>query len=278
MNETQIEHWNGPEARHWIDVQDRYDRQLAPSRPSCSARRRSAQLNASSTSAAGAAERRCSPPRAADAHRRRHLGADARPRTRTRVAAELSNVEFEQADAQTHPFERVVRRRDQPIRRDVLRRSQRRVHQHRPSAPPRAVDSRSSAGRNSVATTGSSCRASPPRTTSPSPTSALRADPGMFSLAEPDHVAYAARAGRIRRHRHHGVRGTDARRRWWHSTTRSSSCSTPASPARCSTTQTRPPPNTPPQRAQVLADHYDSDGVRLGAATWVVTAQRAQRQ
>ena len=26
---------------------------------------------------------------------------------------------------------------------------------------------------------------------------------------------------------------------------------------------------------QVLADHYDNDGVRLGAATWIVTAQRA---
>jgi len=30
MNETQVEHWNGPEARHWIDEQERYERQLAP--------------------------------------------------------------------------------------------------------------------------------------------------------------------------------------------------------------------------------------------------------
>ncbi len=30
MNETQIEHWNGPGARHWIDGQDRYERQPAP--------------------------------------------------------------------------------------------------------------------------------------------------------------------------------------------------------------------------------------------------------
>jgi hypothetical protein len=26
---------------------------------------------------------------------------------------------------------------------------------------------------------------------------------------------------------------------------------------------------------QVLADHYDKDGVRLGAATWIVSAHRA---
>jgi SAM-dependent methyltransferase len=29
-NAAQIEHWNGEEARHWIAAQDRYDRQLAP--------------------------------------------------------------------------------------------------------------------------------------------------------------------------------------------------------------------------------------------------------
>ena len=29
-NAEQIEHWNGDEARHWIDEHDRYDRQLAP--------------------------------------------------------------------------------------------------------------------------------------------------------------------------------------------------------------------------------------------------------
>ena len=29
-NAEQIEHWNGDEARHWIDEHDRYDCQLAP--------------------------------------------------------------------------------------------------------------------------------------------------------------------------------------------------------------------------------------------------------
>lgn len=29
-NTEQIAHWNGEEARHWVDAQDRYDRQLAP--------------------------------------------------------------------------------------------------------------------------------------------------------------------------------------------------------------------------------------------------------
>ena len=30
MNEAQRQHWNGPDTRHWVDAQDRYDRQLEP--------------------------------------------------------------------------------------------------------------------------------------------------------------------------------------------------------------------------------------------------------
>lgn len=30
MNQAQIEHWNGPEGQRWVELQDRYDRQLEP--------------------------------------------------------------------------------------------------------------------------------------------------------------------------------------------------------------------------------------------------------
>jgi SAM-dependent methyltransferase len=106
MNETQIEHWNGPEARHWIDEQERYERQLAPFAE--------ALLRAA---AIGSTERvldvgcgcggttMLAAPDAAEA-----VGVDISApmldyaRTRA-AAADTPNVWFEQADAQTHAFE-----------------------------------------------------------------------------------------------------------------------------------------------------------------------------
>ncbi len=106
MNETQIEHWNGDEARHWIDEQDRYDRQLAPF---------AAELLRAA--AIGSAERvldvgcGCGGTTmlAANAAKEAHgvdISAPMLDHARTRAAAaKIANVQFHQADAQTQAFE-----------------------------------------------------------------------------------------------------------------------------------------------------------------------------
>ena len=106
MNETQIEHWNGDEARHWIDEQDRYDRQLAPF-----------ATELLRTAAIGPADRvldigcgcggttMIAARDAADA-RGFDISAPMLDHARTRAAAVgVANVQFERGDVQTHPFE-----------------------------------------------------------------------------------------------------------------------------------------------------------------------------
>ena len=106
MNETQIAHWNGDEARHWIDEQDRYDRQLAPF---------AAELLR--TAAIGPADRvldiRCgcggttmlAASSAAEAWGF-DISGPMLDHARTRAAAVgVANVQFEQGDVQTHAFE-----------------------------------------------------------------------------------------------------------------------------------------------------------------------------
>lgn len=106
MNETQIEHWNGPEARHWIEQQDRYERQLAPF---------ASELVRAAT--IGPTERvldvgcGCGGTTMLAAHDAAaafgiDISAPMLDQARTRAAAaNIVNVQFDEADAQTHPFE-----------------------------------------------------------------------------------------------------------------------------------------------------------------------------
>lgn len=106
MNETQIEHWNGDEARHWIDEQDRYERQLAPFATEL--------LRAA---AIGSTERvldigcGCGATTmlaAADAAEVRGIDISEPMLDHARTlaaAANVVNVQFDEADAQSHAFE-----------------------------------------------------------------------------------------------------------------------------------------------------------------------------
>ena len=91
---------------------------------------------------------------------------------RRAAEAGVDNVSFCVADVQVEQTgRRAVRRRDEPVRRDVLRRRGRGVHQHPRATARRAAGSRSRAGRPSTATRGSSAPRSPgsfPRSLRPS--------------------------------------------------------------------------------------------------------------
>ena len=106
MNEAQIEHWNGPEARHWIDQQDRYDRQLAPfaaellraAAIGSSERVLDAGCGCGATTMLAARD-------AAEAH---GIDISAPMLDHARelaAAANIVNVQFDQADVQSHAFE-----------------------------------------------------------------------------------------------------------------------------------------------------------------------------
>jgi SAM-dependent methyltransferase len=104
-NQAQREHWNGDESSHWVDHADRYDRQLAPF---ADALLHQSQLD----------ERQrlldvgcgCGVTTIAAAQRARDaVGADLSGpmlavATSRAEAAEVDNVEFIVADAQTHSF------------------------------------------------------------------------------------------------------------------------------------------------------------------------------
>ena len=106
MNQAQIEHWNGPEAQRWVELQDRYDRQLEPFAD--------VLLDVSSLSSSatvldigcgcGATTRR------AARRSERAVGVDISgpmlERARATAASEgVTNVEFVQADVQTNAFD-----------------------------------------------------------------------------------------------------------------------------------------------------------------------------
>lgn len=106
MNQAQIDHWNGPEAQRWVELQDRYDRQLEPFAD--------VLLDASGLSGrdsvldlgcgCGATTRR------AARQSERAVGVDIsnpmleRARA-TAISEGVANVEFVQADVQTHAFD-----------------------------------------------------------------------------------------------------------------------------------------------------------------------------
>jgi SAM-dependent methyltransferase len=105
VNAAQIEHWNGPEARRWVELQDRYDLQLAPFAD--------ALLH---SAAIGPDERvldigcGCGTTTLRVAHKAAHavgvdISAPMLERARATAAAEnIANVEFVEADVQTHVF------------------------------------------------------------------------------------------------------------------------------------------------------------------------------
>ena len=105
-NAEQIEHWNGDEARHWIDEHDRYDRQLAPF---ADAVLRSAAISPSArvldigcgcgrTTFLAAQQALSAVGVDISAPMLEHARAEARAR-------DLANVRFEQADVQSRTFE-----------------------------------------------------------------------------------------------------------------------------------------------------------------------------
>jgi SAM-dependent methyltransferase len=105
MNEAQIEHWNGPEARRWVEQQDRYDRQLGPFAD--------ALLDAVDIDRAGRVLDigcGCGTTTLRAAGEAAHavgvdISAPMLERARTTAAAQqIANVEFVEADMQTHVF------------------------------------------------------------------------------------------------------------------------------------------------------------------------------
>jgi SAM-dependent methyltransferase len=105
-NAEQIEHWNAEEAQHWVVEQDRYDRQLAPFADAVlSAAKISSADRVLDIGCGCGTTTLLSARDAAEA-----VGVDisapmldhARARART---ANVTNVRFQQADAQTYAFE-----------------------------------------------------------------------------------------------------------------------------------------------------------------------------
>jgi len=106
MNETQIENWNGDEARHWIDEQDRYDRQLAPfavellRAAAIDSTERVLDIGCGCGGTTMLAAHDAAEARGID------ISAPMLDHARTRAAtAGIVNVQFEEADAQIHSFE-----------------------------------------------------------------------------------------------------------------------------------------------------------------------------
>lgn len=106
MNETQIEQWNGPEVRHWIDEEERYERQLAPFGQALlgAAAIRSTERVLDVGCGCGGTTMLAA--RDAVAALGIDISAPMLDHARARAAtAGISNARFEQADAQTHGFE-----------------------------------------------------------------------------------------------------------------------------------------------------------------------------
>jgi SAM-dependent methyltransferase len=105
-NATEIEHWNGDEARHWVEEQDRYDRQLASF---ADALLRAAAIGPSDRVLdLGCGCGTTTLLAARDGGEAVGVDISApmleNARARARVA-KVTNVQFEQADVQTHAFE-----------------------------------------------------------------------------------------------------------------------------------------------------------------------------
>jgi SAM-dependent methyltransferase len=108
VNEEQAEHWNGEDAAHWVNLQDRYDEMLegfiAPILDAAALTPSDAVLDVGcGCGATTRAAARLVP----DGHA---VGADLSAPMLDRgradaAAAGLTNLTFEQADAQVHPFD-----------------------------------------------------------------------------------------------------------------------------------------------------------------------------
>jgi len=105
-NAEQIAHWNADEARHWVDEQDRYDRQLAPFADAVL--RAAAHGSADRVLDIGCGCGRTTLLAARDAAGAVgvDISAPMLARACARADAErVTNARFEQADVQTHAFE-----------------------------------------------------------------------------------------------------------------------------------------------------------------------------
>ena len=164
QNDEQFEYWNGPEGQHWVDRDTLFDAMLAPFvEPRARRRRRRGRPIGSSTSAAATAPR-AAPRRGAPTNGRVvgvDISAPMLARARERAADEGVAQRRVRARRRAGPrLRRVrhVRRDDQPLRRDVLRRSGRRLRQPRGARCGPAAASPSCAGRRCSPTSGSRCR------------------------------------------------------------------------------------------------------------------------
>jgi SAM-dependent methyltransferase len=276
MNETQVEHWNGPEARHWIDEQDRYDRQLAP-------------FAAALLRAAAIGSHECvvdvgcgcggttmlAAHHAAEAHGI-DISAPMLDHARARaVAANVLNVQFEQADAQTHAFEPAIF--DVAISRfgvmffdDPVAAFANVARALRPSGRLVFVCWQE-LGRNDWLLVPGMAAAQHV----PLPDLGPAGGPGMFSLAVPDHVRDVLRSAGFVDVDVTGFEvpmlvggggSLDETLEFLLATGIAHAMLERAEPAAAA--------RAVAAARESLAPYHDGDGVRLGAATWIVTARR----
>jgi SAM-dependent methyltransferase len=275
-NAEQIAHWNGDEAHHWIDAQDRYDRQLAPFADAVLTAAAIAETDRVLDLGCGCGRTTLLAAQRAATAVGVDISAPMLERARAEAKAEhLDNVRFEEADVQSRTFAEgsfdVAISRfgvmffDDPVAAfsnvaHALERGGRLVFvcwQDLANNEWLLVPGMAAAEHVALPDTGT-------------------ADgPGMFSLADPDHVrALLAKAG---------FDGIDV-----------APFETPMLLAGGRTlnetiefllatgiARTMFEQAAPDARARAidavraaLAAHYDGDGVRLGAKTWVVTAHR----
>lgn len=106
MNQAQIEHWNGPEAKRWVELQDRYDRQLEPFADVLldTAGLRVSDVVFDLGCGCGITTRRAA--RQSESAIGADISGPMLERARATALAEgVTNVEFVQADVQTHAFD-----------------------------------------------------------------------------------------------------------------------------------------------------------------------------
>jgi SAM-dependent methyltransferase len=276
MNEAQIEHWNGPDARHWVASQDRYDRQLAPFAEVVTA---AAELNERDhvlDLGCGCGTTTLLAARKAESAIGVDISGPMLERARTVAVSEgIRNVEFVQADVQTHAFDLTF---DVAMSRFGLMFFD----------DPKAAFANVAAALRAGGRLAFVCWQELARNDwlflpglaaaryLPLPDANAAGGPGPFSLADPDAlrrlldsvgfidvdiVAYEVPmllgGGGTVDDALSFVMNTGAARAMFEGADPTS-----AEHAKAAV-------------REVLAHHYDADGVRLGAASWVVTARRA---
>jgi SAM-dependent methyltransferase len=277
MNEAQIEHWNGAEAYRWVELQDRYDRQLAPF------------ADAILDAAAVTRHERvldvgcgCGTTTLRAARTSAHaIGIDIsgpmlERAGETAAQAGITNVEFVQADVQTHafaaPFDVAISRFGMMFFEDPKAALTNIGRALQPGGRLAFVCWQELARNDWLYLPGlAAAQYLPP------PAAIAGGGPGPFSLADRDalrtllesagfsniaidsyEVLMLLGGGGTLEESLTFLLNTGAARAMFEGA--------PPSAAEHAIAAAR----------HVLADHYDDDGVRLGAATWIVTARRAR--